>query len=1068
MPSPSVKLQGPEPTPAEDDGLRFLRLALIIIMAGTLSYGVLLLAIAPEQLYRSIGPLLLPPVALLSLILLRRGGTLSALRVLAFGVWAAITIAAFFAGGVRAPSLATYPLLIVMAGWLLGLRSGIAMGGLTLAASGLLALAESAGALPQVQPAPSLLVWLVQAITYTTATALIAFVLHRYDQRYRLVRQLGDELSGRVADLAAKEAELRLLAENIPAFIFHGGSDLRCRFANRRYAEFFGFKPQNVIGRHVSDILGEDAMPTIQPKLEAVLAGETVHYRTVRRSAADGEEHTLDITFVPERDDAGNVAGFYALKLDVTTEVRAQQALTEQHAFQEALVRAQSEAGLAMFIIESGCFTYANEAACRMFDYSLEELRALPSFLALTHPDDRERIKQNHQRRLRGEKFENNYRIAVINRSGERREADLTAAQMPGEPPRVLVILADATERKRIEDELLRSEQKFSRVFQHSPIPISITRMADGRFIDVNEAWTRLFGWARAQVVGRNSFDLGIWPIPEDRQAWIAAVQRSDWLESYETKLRDKDGRILSILFSSEMVDLDGEPCLLALSIDLTEQKKAEAALVENEKRLREAQRSAHLGNWELDLASNTFAFSAEIGAIYEIQVDRDAVTYEDFLSTVPRNERENFNRRFGEAVRSGRKGEFSYRPRMRDGRVKHVHVRYETQRDEQGMPLKVIGTTQDVTNLVIAEERFAKIFQASPLPATITRADTGRFVDVNPAAVQFGGWSRQEMIGLTSVDLNLWPDPQQRQQALDTLLRDGSLRDLEVTYRRRSGELRDTLVSAEVVELEGARCILTLIHDVTDRRRAEEAVHRLNDELEARVQARTAELLAANKELESFAYSISHDLRAPLRGIDGFSHLLAEEYGERLDDNGRGYLERVRRAAQRMGELIDDILELSRVTRYSMHRDSVDLSRLGHEILEELGRAAPLRKVELDVAPGCSAVGDPQLLRVLLQNLLENAWKYTGKTKAARIEFGCERIDGETVFHIRDNGVGFDMKYAERLFAPFQRLHSPEEFEGTGIGLATVARVANRHGGRAWAEAEPDKGAVFRFTLSE
>ncbi|MEZ5616340.1 MAG: PAS domain S-box protein [Rhodocyclaceae bacterium] len=934
--------QGPEPPPAEGDGLRFLRLALLIIAIGVSCYGLLLYIVAPEQYYRSVGPLLLLPVAVVALILLQRGCARAALRVLAFGVWAAVTIAAVFAGGVHAPVLATYPLLIVMAGWLLGLRTGILMAGLSLASSTLLALAESGGILLRVQDAPAVLVWLVQAIVYVTAAVLTALVLHRYDQRFRLVRQLGDALSGRVADLAAKEAELRLLAENIPAFIFHGGVDLRCRFANRRYAEFFGFTPQNVIGRHVSEILGEDAMPTLQPRLEAVLAGETVRYRTVRRSAADGEEHTLDITFVPERDEAGNVAGFYALKLDVTAEVRARQALTEQHAFQEALVRAQSEAGLAMFIIESGRFTYANEAACRMFGYSLEELRALPSFLDLTHPDDRERILQNHQRRLRGEKFENNYRIAVLTRAGERREADLTAAQMPGDPPRVLVILADATERKRIEDELLRSERKFSRVFQHSPIPISVTRMTDGRFIDVNEAWTRLFGWTRAQVVGRNSFDLGLWPNPEDRQTWIATMQRPDQLASFETKLRDKDGRILSILFSSEMVELDDEPCLLALSIDLTEQKKAEAALVENEKRLREAQRSAHLGNWELDLASNAFAFSAEIGNIYEIQAERDAVTYEDFLGTLPRSEREDFNRQFGEVVRSGGKGEYSYRPRMRDGRIKHVHVRYETQRDELGKPLKVIGTTQDVTNLVIAEERFAKIFQASPLPATITRADTGRFVDVNPAAVRFGGWSRQEMIGLTSVELNLWPDPRQRQQALDTLLRDGSLRDLEATYRKRSGELRDTLVSAEVVELEGARCILTLIHDVTDRRRAEEAVRRLNDELEARVQSRTAELLAANKELESFAYSISHDLRAPLRGIDGFSHLLAEEYAERLDDTGRGYLERVRRAAQRMGELIDDILELSRVTRQDMRRVSVDLSQVAAEVIEERARVEP------------------------------------------------------------------------------------------------------------------------------
>ncbi|MBM3390658.1 MAG: hypothetical protein FJY34_01600 [Betaproteobacteria bacterium] len=246
----------------------------------------------------------------------------------------------------------------------------------------------------------------------------------------------------------------------------------------------------------------------------------------------------------------------------------------------------------------------------------------------------------------------------------------------------------------------------------------------------------------------------------------------------------------------------------------------------------------------------------------------------------------------------------------------------------------------------------------------------------------------------------------------------------------------------------------------------ARNEIQRLNERLEIRVRERTAELQSANKELESFAYSVSHDLRAPLRGIDGFSHLLDEEYGDRLDEEGRGYLKRVRGAAQRMGHLIDDILELSRVTRQEMRRVPVDLSQLAAELIEERGRAEPERRVAVSLAPHCSALGDPQLLRVMMQNLVENAWKYSSHNPDARIEFGKEAAGGETVFFMRDNGVGFDMKYADRLFTPFQRLHRPEEFEGTGIGLATVARIVHRHGGRVWAEAAPGKGATFLFTL--
>ena len=253
---------------------------------------------------------------------------------------------------------------------------------------------------------------------------------------------------------------------------------------------------------------------------------------------------------------------------------------------------------------------------------------------------------------------------------------------------------------------------------------------------------------------------------------------------------------------------------------------------------------------------------------------------------------------------------------------------------------------------------------------------------------------------------------------------------------------------------------------DITEQVLARAEIGRLNERLEARVRERTAELQAANKELESFAYSISHDLRAPLRGIDGFSLMAIEEYGDKLDEQGRGYLERVRAAAQRMGALIDDILELSRITRHSMRRGQVDLSRLAKEILEEQAHSAPERAVEVAIAADCAAFGDPQLLRVMLQNLLENAWKYSGKEVAPRIEFGRETQDGEQAFFVRDNGVGFDMKYADRLFAPFQRLHRPEEFAGTGIGLATVARIVHRHGGRVWAESAPGQGTTLRFTL--
>jgi len=275
--------------------------------------------------------------------------------------------------------------------------------------------------------------------------------------------------------------------------------------------------------------------------------------------------------------------------------------------------------------------------------------------------------------------------------------------------------------------------------------------------------------------------------------------------------------------------------------------------------------------------------------------------------------------------------------------------------------------------------------------------------------------------------------------------------RQLEGTQRAVLNILEDFEGEKANVEVANER----LQREIKERKRADEEIQRTNRELRA-----------ANKELEAFSYSVSHDLRTPLRSIDGFSQALLEDYADKLDSTALEHLQRVRRAAQRMAALIDDMLNLSRVTRCELHREKLDLSAMAKLIAAELREAEPARRVEFVIESGLTAVGDSQLLRAAMENLLRNSWKYTSGHPTARIEFGRSKEIDKHPFIIRDDGAGFDPRYADRLFGAFQRLHTAKEFPGTGVGLATVQRIIHRHGGEIWAEGAVEQGATFYFTL--
>ena len=288
-----------------------------------------------------------------------------------------------------------------------------------------------------------------------------------------------------------------------------------------------------------------------------------------------------------------------------------------------------------------------------------------------------------------------------------------------------------------------------------------------------------------------------------------------------------------------------------------------------------------------------------------------------------------------------------------------------------------------------------------------------------------------------------------------------------ETLFVSRSGESIPVEITAAKTLWHGKPAGMVIVRDITRRKEFEKQLRAHQEHLEELVKYRTRELEQTNKELEAFSYSVSHDLRAPLRGIGGFSQLLIDEYTQQLDSEGQDYLNRVHSAAIHMSRLIDDLLQLSKITKLEMQVRPVDLSALAQSVVARQREKEPAREVEVHIQPGMRAQGDPNLIEIALYNLVDNAWKYTQHVKHPRVEIGSSLEDGNETFFVRDNGAGFNMDYAEKLFGPFQRLHSPQEFEGTGIGLATVARIVQRHHGKIWASAEKDKGATFYFTLA-
>jgi PAS domain S-box-containing protein len=670
-------------------------------------------------------------------------------------------------------------------------------------------------------------------------------------------------------------------------------------------------------------------------------------YRVIRR---DGSVRILYIAGAFILDAAGEPLRNIGIAQDITDRKASEAALHQRDAQLQSVFRA-APVGIALTV--NRIIQECNDALLNIIGYTREEIIGKSPRMIYPTQEEYESVGREQIKKMRSGE------TGFVETRWQRKDGVIRHILLRFVPlvssdhsNGVTFSALDITELKEIEEILRKSEERFSKTFHSSPGPMVVSELATGLCIDANAKMMDMLGLMPEEMIGRTSFELGIWDDPNDREKLSTTLQKNGCVKGMEIKLRNKKGELKDTLWSAEVITLGGRDVMLSLIYDNTDRKRAEEALREREIFLRRSQEVGRVGSYILGIAGEksseqTWQCTPVMDEIFGIDEEYPK-TGEHWLKLIV--QREDIERYFSEVVfGEHKKFEREYQiVRPKDGEQRWIFGYGEVEYDGRGNPLRMIGTVQDITERKIAEEEIKK----------------------------------------------------------------------------------------------------------------------LNEELEQRVVERTAQLEIANKELESFAYSVSHDLRAPLRAIDGYTRILREDYEPSLDAEGKRVCAIICDESQRMGHLIDDLLAFSRISRSSMKAVDVDMSLLVKETLQDVLTSDARERIDLREHRLAHGTGDPVLLRQVWTNLIANAVKFSSKKEKPLIEIRSVREGDTIVYSVHDNGAGFDMQYAAKLFGVFQRLHSMQEYEGTGVGLAIVHRIIGRHGGHVWAEGAVDKGATFYFSL--
>jgi PAS domain S-box-containing protein len=760
-----------------------------------------------------------------------------------------------------------------------------------------------------------------------------------------MITTVRDITDRKQAEKALRESEerFRLFMDHFPGLAYMKDSTGRILFANEGFRTLVGLAPEEIIGRSNEGVFPPGFAEQITTDdLDVLATGENKQI----------EEHLQDRIWstykfvLPQVGGPPLLGGF---TLDITERKRAEQALAlllQRH----NLATQAAKIGVWDWDIPDDNLVW-DDNMYTLYGITPDAFDgAYSAWISGVHPDDRALCDDAIQQVLRGEKeYDIEFRVLWPSGSEHIIKAFGQVIRDPaGTPIRLTGVNYDITARKRSEQALQESEAKFRAAFENAPIGMSMVQ-PDGRYLDVNPALCRMFGYSKEELLGGTINKVTHPDDIERGNQWIRKMISGDRsVPEFEKRYIHRDGHIVWGLVRAEWIkDESGKPIMSVVHIlDITERKMAEVALRES-------------------------------------------------------------------------------------------------------------------------ETRYRLLFESNPHPMWVYDLETLAFLTVNDAAVATYGFSQSEFLTMSTRDIRPeedipdLPDDTTNRRVLGGIDQSGVRR-----HRKKDQTVIDVEIISHPLTFKDRPAELVLANDITKRRRAEEKIQRLNEELESRVKDRTLQFEEANKELEAFTYSVSHDLRAPLRAIDGFTRILLEDHYNSLDEEGRRVCNVVRTETQRMGQLVDDLLSLSRLSRSHKEPTTIHMAALVESALNETIPSECRSRLELFVEALPNAIGDSNLVRQVWSNLLSNAVKFSSKHPQPRIEICGRRVGNEIEYSVHDNGAGFDMKYAAKLFGVFQRLHSSKEFEGTGVGLAIVQRIVHRHGGRVWAEGETDQGATFYFTL--